>query len=133
MIMSGVFGPGDTPGDLTDYVSRYRTANDSQTLADKIERISSPILIIQGDGPSPLNQFNAEILIPELRAANKSVEVITYAGEPHSFAYYNTPQRTPRPVVALAAFEKAETFFREHVRTQPTPIDPALVDYVPVD
>src|SRR5262245_55214601 len=67
---------------------------------DKVAKIRCPILIIQGD-QQWTNRFNAELLLPELKAADKTVEVFTYKGEPHSFAFYSSPQRTPHPDVAL--------------------------------
>ncbi len=115
-----------------DYVQLYRTNSDHQRFEEKIARISSPVLIVQGDRPSRLTRFNAEVLIPELRAAGKSLEVITYPGEPHSFAFYSIPSRTPRPAVALKAFQDIDAFIRRYVETQPEPIAPSLVQHVPV-
>jgi dipeptidyl aminopeptidase/acylaminoacyl peptidase len=114
-----------------DYVQLYRVNTDHQRFAEKIARISSPVLIVQGDSPGPgLNRFNAEVLIPELRAAGTSLEVMTYPGEPHCFAFYS---RTRRPAVALKAFQDIDSFIRRYVETQPQPIPPSLVQHVPVE
>ena len=66
------------------------------------------------------------MLIPELRAAGTSLEVITYPGEPHCFAFANQPAR---PAVALKAFQDIDGFIRRYVETQPEPIEP--VELVP--
>ena len=114
---------------MADPHGHYTTEFQELTRA-KMARIESPILIIQGD-QNPLPFFNEEILIPELRTAGKDVTVITYRGEPHSFAYYSLPNRTPRPAVALKAFNDVDEFLRSHLTTQPRPIDPAFVQHVP--
>lgn len=108
---------------------RYYTAQYQKLTREKIARIGSPILIIQGD-QTPLNRFNAEVLIPELRTAGKTLEVITYAGEPHCFAFYGSGPRSPRPAAALKAFQDADLFFRRHLKTKPKPLDPKLVKQV---
>ena len=123
---------------------KYYTPEYQKMTREKIARIKCPILIIQGDLPmlgSPndkvrltgVNQFNAEITIPELRAAGKTLEVKTYPGEPHSFAFFNSPTRTPRPAVAEKAFEDVNAFLQKHLPTKPTPMDPSLVKQVPFD
>ena len=110
---------------------RYYTAEYQERTRAKLARIRCPILIIQGD-QQPINRFNAAVLIPELRAAGKSLEVITYPGEPHCFAFYGTGPRTPRPAAALKAFIDTDRFVRRYVRTQPTPLDARLVKHVPL-
>jgi hypothetical protein len=42
------------------------------------------VLIVHGD-IHPLKIINQEIIVPELKAANKPVEYIEYAGQPHGF------------------------------------------------
>ena len=116
----------------TDPMSHY-TAEHQELTREKIARMTSPILIVQGDARSELNRFNATVLMPELRAAGKSVEVMTYPGEPHCFFFYSDPSSTPRPAVALKAFQDTDAFFREHISTQPKPIDAGLVEHVPVN
>ena len=109
---------------------RYYTPEHQTLTREKISRMNSPILMIQGD-QNRIPYFNAEILIPELNAAGKDLTVITYAGEPHSFAFHSTPERTPRPAVALKAFRDMDAFLRMHLPTQPKPMDADLVDHVP--
>ena len=103
----------------------YRASSDHQRFEEKIARISSPVLIVQG-GPSELNRFNAEVLIPELRAAGTSLEVITYPGEPHCFAFGASR------AVALKAFQDIDAFIRRYVETPPRAVDDSLVEHVPI-
>lgn len=91
----------------------------------------TPILILQGD-QDPLNRFNGQVLIPELRAMGKALEVNTYPGEPHCFAFLGSGPRSPHAAVALKAFQDAETFFRRHVGTKPKPMDTSQVKVVPI-
>jgi len=133
-LMAGVFNADAmaalSAGAEQDFVQLYRAQGDGRVLPEKIARISSPVLIIQGDGPSALNRFNAEVLIPALRAAGTSLEVMTYPGEPHGFSFNS---RTPRPAVALKAFQDIDAFIRRYVETQPKAIDPSLVRHVSVE
>jgi dipeptidyl aminopeptidase/acylaminoacyl peptidase len=123
------FIPGDVFPILAE-PSRYYTSRYQEVTRERVARIRCPILIVQGD-VHPINRFNREILIPELRVAGKPVEILTYPGEPHSFAFYSVANRTPRPAVALKAFDDINAFLRRHLRTQPVPIDSHLVNEVP--
>jgi len=109
---------------------RYYTAEYQELTREKINWIQSPILMVQGD-QSDIPRLNADIFIPELNAAGKNLTVITYPGEPHSFAFYSLPNRTPRPAVALKAFHDMDEFLRTHIATQPRSIDPEFVQHVP--
>jgi dipeptidyl aminopeptidase/acylaminoacyl peptidase len=102
---------------------RFYTPEARNVARDRIDGIQSPILILQGDVPIPqaqdVNNFNELVLIPELRAAGKSVEVITYRGGYHCFA-----NRSVGSVdLALRAIRDAETFFRRHTQVDPKPFD----------
>ena len=108
---------------------RYYTAAFQKLTRDKLSRIRTPILILQGDERNLENRFNRQVLIPELKAAGTPFEVVTYPGEPHCFAF--RPQ-APRPAEALKAFNDVDAFFRRHVKTKPTPIEPSLVTAAPV-
>ncbi len=123
------YAPGDGTGLVDD--PRAYTPKYQQRTREKIGRIQSPIMIVQGDPASRLNQFNAAVFIPELRTAGKSVEVRTYPGEPHCFAFYGTAPRTPRPAAALKVFQDVDAFFRRYLNTKPKPIDPTLVHHEP--
>lgn len=111
-------------------VSGGRGGSGTPDLA-KIRQLNSPILLIRGDQTPNINDFNREVFIPALRSQGKSLRVETYPGELHSFAFYNSAERTLRPAVALEAFEVIDAFFREHVTTQPIGFDTALVAHVP--
>lgn len=117
---------------ILDNFTEYYTAAHQEYMRAKIARISSPILLLAGDSTFSLNQFNAQILVPELRAAEKLVETMSYPGEPHCFSFYSQSPRTPRPSAALTAFQDIDGFFRAHLRTQPKPMASDLVQHVPV-
>ena len=70
-------------------------------------------------------------LIPELKAARKTLEIKSYRGEPHSFAFYSTAARTPRLAVAAQVFEDINAWLRQKLRTPAMPIDPRFVKRVP--
>ena len=124
-------GPRFRPADsipISADPKRYYTTKYQTIARDKIGRIRSPILIVQGD-QHPINRFNREVLIPELQSARKALEVSTYPGEPHCFAFGSPPRSAP---AALKAFQDTDTFFRRHLNTQPKPIDPTLIAHVPL-
>ena len=138
VLFSGIFnkefpksGQRHTPADAAPisaepksyYTTKYQTLT-----REKISRIRSPILIVQGDQHS-INRFNRDVLIPELQSAGKALEVITYPGEPHCFAFGSQPASA---VSALKAFQDSDTFFRRHINTQPKPLDPTLITHVPL-
>jgi dienelactone hydrolase len=83
----------------------------------KIERIHVPIFIAQGN-VHPIGKINREIIIPELEAAGKDVEVKDYPGQPHGF-YFG---RTPHQEAALEFFKDCDRFFRKHIKVQPKAI-----------
>jgi hypothetical protein len=49
-----------------------------------------------------INRFNAEVLIPELRAAKKNVTVKTYGGQFHCFCFRGYRMTAPASGVRLA-------------------------------
>lgn len=94
-----------------------------------------PISAASGEGRAQDDRtvpFNNQVLIPELRAEGKNVEVISYPGEPHCFAFHGSEPRTPRSAAALKAFQDTDSFFRRHLKTKPKPIDSGLVKHIPV-
>jgi dipeptidyl aminopeptidase/acylaminoacyl peptidase len=95
----------------------------------KVAQLNRPILLVRGDQTANINDFNRDVFIPALQAAGKSLKILTYPGELHSFAFYNSPERTLRPTVALKAFEEIDAFFRENLKVQPSPLDVALVGH----
>ena len=112
---------------------QYYTEEFQRLTKAKISRIRSPIFIIQGDveTPLPVNDFNRDVLLPELRSAGRTLEVTTYSGGPHCFAMLRTAPGSASQ--ALMAFQNAEIFLRRYVTAKPIPIDPRLVESVVVD
>ncbi|MDR0779255.1 MAG: dienelactone hydrolase family protein [Pseudomonadales bacterium] len=98
----------------------------------KLERLHSPLLIIEGDQTPSINEFNTAVLLPALLQAKKEVTLARYPGELHSFAFFDNAARTLHPAASLHAFEAIAAFFRAHFAVQPVPLDPAWVRYVPV-
>ena len=152
VLMSGVFnnatpkkGERFTPEDgmfMLEHGRKYDTAGPQRLLRTKIAKIDCPILIVQGDvdrREGPINRFNADVLIPELRAARKQVEVSTYPGQAHCFC---SASGLPRPGgaaapaswpgAALKAFHDIDMFCRRHVRSRPQAIDATLIRQEPV-
>lgn len=137
VLFTGIFntkfpkqGERYTPADaapISEDPKRYYTEEYQKITRAKIARITCPILIIQGD-VHPINRFNAEVLIPELKRAGKKFEIKTYPGCPHCFAF----ARNPKPAEALQAFEAADAFCRRHLSVRPKPLDPGLLNSVSV-
>jgi dipeptidyl aminopeptidase/acylaminoacyl peptidase len=123
------YTPQDSAPIFKDSKGHY-TDQHQRATRQKIAKIQSPILIVQGDVTTPLavNDFNAAVLIPELRSAGKTVQTITYPGEPHCFAFGGPSKSAASPV---KAFQDMDAFFRRYLKTQPKPIDATLVSQVP--
>jgi dienelactone hydrolase len=122
------FSPKDAAILMSDPL-RFYTAPFQARTREKLARIHEPMLILQGDR-SLETRFNEQVLIPELRAAKKAFDVITYPGEPHCFAFN---PRSERPEVARKAFQDTDAFFRKHLPTTPKPIDRKLITEFPVN
>jgi acetyl esterase/lipase len=153
MLMAGMFNAGlpkrgarYTPLDgyfLMDDPRRYYTPEFQRILQAKIARIQCPILVVQGDVDRelvPINRFNTEVLIPELRSAGKVLDVGIYPEQLHCFCLHggvpgaaNAPPPPPsRPTASLKAFRDIDAFSRRYLKTQPRAIDSRLVMYVAV-
>ena len=124
---------------------RHYTEEYQRAFRAKAANIGAPILIVQGDVDREevrINRFNADVLIPELRALRKQVDVKSYPGQVHCFCDASgIPQRTDGilarapaswPAAALKAFQDIDVFCRRHVRTQPIGLDAGLVTFAPV-
>src|SRR5262245_40481403 len=62
---------------IMDEPMKFYTAEYQKLLRSKIAKMRCPILIIQGDEDRrevPINRFNAQVLIPELRAGKKRLD-----------------------------------------------------------
>lgn len=152
MVMAGMFntslpkkGERYTPEDsffLMDNPRQHYTAPFQKILREKLAKIDAPILIVQGSvdrQETPINRFNDAVLIPELRAARKSLDVRSYAGQGHCFCIGSgvprpsgRPTQASAPRAALEALQDIAAFCRAHLRTQPRPISADLVKSVPV-
>jgi dipeptidyl aminopeptidase/acylaminoacyl peptidase len=143
ILLTGIFnkdfpkqGAVHTPADsapIFEDPKGYYTPQYQKLTREKLGRIKAPILLLQGDPDRPdlrINLFNALVLVPELRALGKTLEVKSYTGQPHCFAFGgNVPARA---AVALQAWQDADAFYRRHMPTKPTPIDPKLVTNAPI-
>ena len=119
-----------SPRDATPIMEdpkKFYTPEYQKILRAKISKIQCPILILQGDEErreNPVNRFNAQVLIPELRAAGKTLEVISYPGEPHCFCFFG---RGTRPSDVLKSFRDMDAFCRRHIATKPKPLADSLM------
>lgn len=156
VIMAGLYNPSIVPRKGERYTPaeslfmiknwrRFYGPGFQKILRTKIDRIQSPILIIQGDVDRPVmdNRFNADVLVPELRAAGKTVAVRIYPEQIHCFCLYNGlaqeraaaafgPIPASWPSAALEAFREIDAFSRRYIKTQPNPIDSRLLTHVAV-
>jgi dipeptidyl aminopeptidase/acylaminoacyl peptidase len=107
---------------LMDDPKHYYTPELQKFTREKIQRITCPVLIVHGD-QHPINKINHEIIIPELKAAGKDVEVILYLGQPHTFVF----AQEGSPEAALKCFNDCDAFVRRYIKIQPTPLDRALI------
>jgi acetyl esterase/lipase len=127
LVTAETFAAAGPDGENIDWIQTHRTeASGTAAFREKIVRMTSPVLIVHGDEPSQLNRFNAEVLVPELQAAGKDVQVVAYPGQ-HCLALAGgTPS-------ASRAFRDIDAYIKERVPVQPTPIDPTVVDHVPLN
>jgi dipeptidyl aminopeptidase/acylaminoacyl peptidase len=119
------FSPSDSQALQSD-PQKYYTPELRKFTQEKIRKISCPILIIHSK--HPLFKLNSEIIIPELKAANKRVELVRYPDEGHCFAFNG--DRSPE--AAFKAFGDAEKFLLPLLATRPRPLPDSLVAKVPV-
>ena len=142
LLMAGVFnsdspkrGERFTPADadpILEKPAKYYTPEYQRILRARIARIRCPILIIQGDeerSEVPINRFNAQVLLPELKAARKLVQVVTYPGEQHCFCFAGDGHAA----AIRKAFSDMDAFCRKNIAIGPKPIDSTLVRQVAVN
>ncbi len=92
---------------------------------EKIAQIHCPVLIVHGD-IHPLKIINEQIIVPELKAAGKSVEYIEYPGQPHGFWW-----GAADGAVGQKVFDDSMRFLKPNLKTQPIAIDESLITRVP--
>jgi acetyl esterase/lipase len=90
----------------------------------KVNKIHCPVLIVHGD-IHPLKIINQEIIVPELKAADKTVEYIEYAGQAHGFWW-----GAADGPVGQKVFDDAMRFIKPTLKTQLVPIDERLITRV---
>jgi len=91
----------------------------------KVAQIHCPVLIVHGN-IHPLKIINQEIIVPEMKAAGKSVEYIEYAGQQHGFWW-----GAADGVVGQKVFDDAMRFLKPTLKTQPVAIDESLITRTP--
>jgi len=109
-----------------------------KTTEEKIERIGCPVLIAQGDQPFRIGGYEAdqnvitnEILIPELQAAGKEVEVVLYPGQYHCFGMDRRFNAADHVDAAMKKFfSDMHSFFVKRLATRPEPLEESLVEKV---
>ena len=106
-----------------------RNVADAKADTRYIDQIKVPVLLIRGDRTPNINDFNRDVFIPAMQAAGKSLQILTFPGEMHSFAFYDNAERTPHPDVSLKAFQAIDTFFKAHLATPPHALDARLVTH----
>jgi dienelactone hydrolase len=130
VLFTGMFtretGGRDKLGPIMDDPKRFYTPELEKFTREKVRKINCPVLIVHGD-KHPINKINHEIIIPELKKAEKKLEVIAYPGQPHGF-YFG---RGGTPEAARKCFDDCHAFFKKHLPTPPTPLDESLVKQVP--
>ena len=107
---------------------RYYTPEAQAILQSKVRKIDAPLLIVQGDRPVDSDFFlplQNELLLPELESAGTRMELLTYPQEAHCFAMSSV---TP---AGVEAFDRIESFIRQHIATQPTQMNESMIEDVP--
>jgi len=127
MMVTGMSDRGPAFQDVMRNPIKYYTPELQAFTRAKIAQIHCPVMIAHGD-KHPINLINHEIIIPEMRAANKPLDVIAYAGQPHSF-YWGV---IADPAAGKKFFGDAMAFLKPHLQTQPVPLDGSLIEQVPV-
>ena len=84
LMVRGMSDRGPAFQDVMRNPKKYYTPELQAFTRAKVKQIHCPVLIVHGD-IHPLKIINQEIIVPELKAANKPVEYIEYAGQPHAF------------------------------------------------
>jgi acetyl esterase/lipase len=113
---------------LMEEPRRFYTPELQKRIREKIERIACPVLIVHGY-QHPINKINHEIIIPELKAAEKTLQVIDYSGQPHNFVF----GQEGSPEATRKCFDDCHAFFTKFLSTVPKPLPDALVKPVAVD
>jgi len=104
---------------------RFFTVDLQRFTREKINKIRAPILILHGD-VHPLKKLNNEIVIPELLAAGKRLDLSYHPGAPHGFYFGAGPKEA-----TWHAHEAVKSFFARYQKTPPSPIAATLIQWKP--
>jgi len=124
LMVRGMSDRGPAFQDVMRNPKKYYTPELQKFTQAKIKQIHCPVLIVHGD-VHPLKIINQEIIVPELKAANKPVEYIEYPGQPHAFWWGSQD-----PAVGQKVFDDAMRFLKPTLNTQPAPLDESLISRV---
>ena len=125
LMVRGMSDRGPAFQDVMRNPKKYYTPELQAFTRAKVKQIHCPVLIVHGD-IHPLKIINQEIIVPELKAANKPVEYIEYAGQPHAFWW-----GAMDPAVGEKVFNDAMRFLKPNLQTQPVALDESLIRRVP--
>jgi len=126
LMVRGMSDRGLTFQDVMRNPKKYYTPELQKFTQAKIKQIHCPVLIVHGD-IHPLKFINQEIIVPELKAAGKSVEYIEYAGQPHAFWWGQMD-----PAVGEKVFNDSMRFLKPTLKTQPQALEESLITRVAV-
>lgn len=107
-------------------------SEDQSPDVSNINRLQSDILLIRGDQTANINDFNREVFIPLLQDEVRYLQIETYPGQLHSFAFYDNDERTLHPAVSKAAFNTMEVFIRSRIPTKPTPVPESSIQHMQI-
>ena len=125
LMVRGMSDRGPAFQDVMRNPKKYYTPELQTFTQAKIKQIHCPVLIVHGD-IHPLKIINQEIIVPELKAANKLAEYIEYPGQPHAFWWGSQDG-----AVGQRVFDDAMRFLKPTLKTQPARIDESLINRVP--
>jgi dipeptidyl aminopeptidase/acylaminoacyl peptidase len=110
-----------------DRETRYEAINNPEAfwtpdivskVQDKIGRFQTPLLILHGD-IHPLKKLNMDYIIPEIKKAKKSLEVMIYPGKNHGFEWGT---RVDAEFIE-SMIQDIREFAEPHLNTRPVAID----------
>lgn len=127
MMTSGMSERGPNFQAIMKDPKQYYTPALQEFTRAKIAKIHCPVLFALGD-KHPIVKINHDIIIPEMQAAKKALEVIVYPGQPHSF-YWGAGGD---PAAGEKFFNDARTFLKKYVKTQPVPLAESLIKRMPI-
>lgn len=112
--------------ELMDSDPRKYYTPELQTFTEgKVKNINCPVFIVHSD-VHPVNNVTNEIVIPAMRAAGKSYEIMFMPGLKHGF--YNGYDHA----AGMQMYEALAGFYSRNIVSKPKPIDSSLIKIEPV-